>query len=97
MKKIILLLCMFLTLIGTSCDNNDDNNSGDKLPPETQTGANTVGCLVNGQVFLPKAEGILAQTPIDDPTNIRYIHTESCANNIFNIINVVGRSFLFLF
>ncbi|WP_452219187.1 DUF6252 family protein [Lacinutrix undariae] len=58
MKKIIVLLCMFLTLIGTNCDNNDDNNSGDTLPPETQVGANTVGCLVNGQVFLPKAEGI---------------------------------------
>ncbi|MGQ0738421.1 MAG: hypothetical protein ACT4OJ_05115 [Bacteroidota bacterium] len=25
----------------------------DELPPETQTGANTFGCLVNGQVFLP--------------------------------------------
>jgi hypothetical protein len=49
---------MFLTLIGTNCDSNDDNNNGDTLPPETQVGANTVGCLVNGQVFLPKAEGI---------------------------------------
>lgn len=25
----------------------------DQLPPETQTGANTFGCLVNGQVFKP--------------------------------------------
>ncbi|MGQ0738422.1 MAG: hypothetical protein ACT4OJ_05120 [Bacteroidota bacterium] len=25
----------------------------DELPPETQTGANTFGCLVNGQIFLP--------------------------------------------
>ena len=30
----------------------------DQLPPETQTGANTVGCLVNGRVFIPHAEGI---------------------------------------
>ena len=28
-------------------------NPIDQLPPETQTGANTFGCLVNGQVFKP--------------------------------------------
>jgi len=58
MKKIILLLCILPTLIATSCDNDDDSNRNDTLPPVTQSGANTVGCLVNGQVFLPKAEGI---------------------------------------
>jgi hypothetical protein len=26
-----------------------------QLPPETQTGANTFGCLVNGQPFIPKS------------------------------------------
>lgn len=55
MNKILLLLTMMLTL--SSCNKDDDNNS-DRLPPATQTGANTVGCLVNGEVFLPKAEGI---------------------------------------
>jgi hypothetical protein len=58
MKKIILLLCMLPTLIATSCENDDDSNRNDSLPPATQTGENTVGCLVNGEVFLPKAEGI---------------------------------------
>jgi hypothetical protein len=58
MKKIIYLLFLLLIICLTSCNNDDDNNSGDTLPPETQTGANTVGCLVNGEVFLPKAEGI---------------------------------------
>ncbi len=28
------------------------------MPPETQTGENTVGCLVNGKVFLPHRKGI---------------------------------------
>jgi hypothetical protein len=28
------------------------------LPPETQTGANTFGCKVNGKVLLPKSTGI---------------------------------------
>ena len=55
MKNLILLITIALTL---SCCDNDDDNSGDTLPPATQTGANTVGCLVNGQVFLPKSEGI---------------------------------------
>ena len=57
MKKLLLLLITTFTL---SCCNKDDNpfSSNDILPPETQTGANTVGCLVNGKVFLPHAGGI---------------------------------------
>jgi len=54
MKKLILLFAITQTL---NCCSSDDN-SNDTLPPATQTGANTVGCLVNGEVFLPKAEGI---------------------------------------
>jgi hypothetical protein len=54
MKQLILLLLTTFTL---SCYNSDDD-SGDQLPPETQTGANTAGCLVNGKVFLPKKQGI---------------------------------------
>ena len=54
MKNLLLLVTILVTL--SCCSNNDDN--GDTLPPETQTGANTVGCLVNGKVFLPYAEGI---------------------------------------
>ncbi len=57
MKKIFLLL---ITTLALSCCTKGDTPfaPNDQLPPETQTGANTVGCLVNGQVFLPKAEGI---------------------------------------
>lgn len=58
MKKITLYLCTICLLFVTSCNNDDDNNSGDTLPPETQIGANTVGCLINGEIFLPKQEGI---------------------------------------
>jgi hypothetical protein len=57
MKKILLLLTLTLTL---SCCNKDDNpfSSKDQLPAETQTGANSVGCLVNGEVFLPHSQGL---------------------------------------
>ena len=43
-----------------SCSLADKFNGDDKLPPETQTGANTVGCLVNGKVYLPSQRGINA-------------------------------------
>ncbi|GEM54107.1 DUF6252 family protein [Flavobacterium branchiophilum] len=59
MKNLILLFALTLTL---SCCNKDDNpsSSKDQLPAETQTGANTAGCLLNGQVFIPHQRGLNA-------------------------------------
>lgn len=57
MKNLIFLIFLiFLSLTINSCDSNNDKPKTEleKLPPETQTGANTAGCLVNGVVFLPK-------------------------------------------
>lgn len=55
MKNLILLFSIIITL---SCCNKDDYDQPktelEKLPPATQTGANTAGCLVNGVAFLPK-------------------------------------------
>ncbi len=53
MKNIFLILFLFTILY---CCSKEDN-LGD-LPPETQVGANTVGCLVNGKVLIPHDEGI---------------------------------------
>jgi hypothetical protein len=36
-------------LMTSSCK----KNNGSSLPPATQTGAHTFGCLINGQVFTP--------------------------------------------
>ena len=58
MKHFFLLLLTTITL--SCCSSDDDNNNGDQLPPETQTGANTAGCLVGGQVFLPHQRGLNA-------------------------------------
>lgn len=55
MKNILLLFTLAIVL--NSCD-KDTFAGKDQLPAETQTGANTVGCLVNGEVFLPHAGGI---------------------------------------
>ena len=36
------------------CQKKDDPNPAEQLPPATQTGANTLGCLVNGQPWTPQ-------------------------------------------
>jgi len=54
MKKTFLLL---LTTFILSCCNKDDDQPKtelEKLPPATQTGANKVGCLIDGKAFLPE-------------------------------------------
>jgi len=49
----ISLLLSFLLLSATSCNNDDNNCQGiDCLPPATQTGEGTFGCLVNGEPFV---------------------------------------------
>ena len=54
MKKILLLIGILLTL--NSCEKKDDPTLTpiEQLPKATKTGANTAGCLVNGEAFLPK-------------------------------------------
>jgi len=57
MKKItyLLFLLPFLTItLFTACDKDNDNNCKgiDCLPPATQTGAGTFGCLVNGVPYV---------------------------------------------
>ena len=52
MKNIILILITTFTL--SCCNKEDDNpqNPIDQLPLATQTGANTFGCLINGEPFV---------------------------------------------
>ncbi len=53
MKKLFLLL---VTAFVISCCSKDDNvpkTELEKLPPPTQTGANRIGCLLDGKAFLP--------------------------------------------
>ena len=50
MKKTLLLLFIMM-LAGCSTDSNSPE---DGLPPETKTGANTFGCLIDGKILLPR-------------------------------------------
>lgn len=45
------LVFLFLLLNSASCDKNNDK---DVLPPATQEGKNTFGCLINNVVWLPE-------------------------------------------
>jgi hypothetical protein len=61
MKNLILIL---ITTFSLSCCNKDEIKTPiEQLPPATTTGANTVGCLVNGEVLLPKG-GSLFGPPV---------------------------------
>jgi hypothetical protein len=53
MKYTNLILIIFL-LLACNNRNNSDNELNPKLPPETQVGANTFGCIVNGKLFYPR-------------------------------------------
>lgn len=53
MNKVLLIAIGFIFL-SISCKKNKSVRSVDQLPPETQTGANSFGCLVNGKIFKTK-------------------------------------------
>ena len=53
----IWLLLLALSSLCTSCKKDAPQDELSKLPPATQTGANTFGCLVNGKAFVPIGYG----------------------------------------
>ncbi len=58
MKKAIFTFLAFILLLSFSCKKKNIFNPEppDELPPATMTGANTFGCLVNGEVWRPYVE-----------------------------------------
>ncbi len=50
-SRFVGLIAIYLLFCLTQCKKN--GSSGPVLPPITQTGANTFGCILNGQVWLP--------------------------------------------
>ena len=54
MKTKILLFLTILSLMACSSDDATPQDPFAQLPPETQTGANTFGCIINNQVFYPR-------------------------------------------
>lgn len=52
MKTTILMLLSIFLLNG--CDKDSTKDPIFQLPPETQTGANTFGAIINGKVMIPR-------------------------------------------
>lgn len=71
MKYLLLASCLTI-LLATSCKKNKPSKpltELEKLPPITQTGANTFGCLLNGKAWIPKDNYGQASFQLDvDPT-----------------------------
>lgn len=56
---LIISSLFFITLTASKCKKDKmPTNPVDQLPPETQIGANTFGCLVDGKIFLPKGPSL---------------------------------------
>ena len=53
MKKLLFSFFVLLTFIGSKCEDDTPKNPIDLLPPATQIGANTFGCLIDGEAFTP--------------------------------------------
>ena len=49
--KQLQILAVLLLFIGCSSDSNPEEG----LPKETQTGANTFGCLIDGKLLVPRS------------------------------------------
>lgn len=60
-KLFFTLLFLFCLFTFNQCKKNK-TNPVDELPPETQTGANTFGCLVNGKAFTPGGSSLSGPT-----------------------------------
>lgn len=61
MKKLFYLLLILPLFSLTGCKDDDNNpiTPIDQLPPVTQTGANTFGCLINGEPFVVSNASLL--------------------------------------
>ena len=71
---------LLTALMGLSqCKKNDPvpNGPANQLPPATQTGANTFGCLVNGQVWTPSGS--------DGTSNYSIYYDKGYHNGTLNI------------
>src|SRR5690606_31645949 len=46
--KYLHIISVLILVLTISCSKDDDQTALEKLPPATQTGAQTFGCLING-------------------------------------------------
>jgi hypothetical protein len=54
---VLFVLAIGFTLFGMQCEKDQNIPEIDKLPPATQIGADTFGCLVDGKALIPRKKG----------------------------------------
>ncbi len=85
MKRLLsflTVLLLFICLSSSSCKKDKSKSPVDQLPPETQTGANTFGCLVDGKAFKP------AGSALSGPNlacTYQYIYLGSSSGYVFGL------------
>jgi hypothetical protein len=85
-KKLLLLALCSMLLTNMTCKKSYIEKN--ELPPITQIGANTFGCYVNGEIFLPRGNGmniIITATKSDN----RFFIKISDSFNIARMIVIV--------
>ena len=84
-----LLAFSFLLTTGMQCKKTSDTTKEEVLPAETQTGKQTFGCLVNGEVWLPKTSYVSSPLTASIQFNILSIGVRRDNENIvFGIRNL---------
>lgn len=73
MKKALLFFWLVSVFCGCSCKDDPPAPAEPTLPPITQTGENTFGCYVNGELWLPKGSFSIPSTAADYYNNSVYI------------------------
>ncbi|MGG7033994.1 MAG: DUF6252 family protein [Flavobacterium sp.] len=89
MKNLLLLLVTIFTLNSCESDNNKPKTELEKLPPATQTGRNTVGCLVNGEAMIRKGPATSSNCFYQDQLNFGLGYSMNI-NNVYKSINVAS-------
>ncbi|MDO5666126.1 MAG: hypothetical protein Q4G63_12855 [Bacteroidia bacterium] len=92
--NLFIMTALFFLVGGMGCEKEKD--AKDQLPPITQIGANTFGCLYNGKVFTPLKPDLqfMQPSPGSPIAMYGYYHdTDNYSNLIYisrgkNIINI---------
>jgi hypothetical protein len=82
-QLLIALLFAIASIAAAGCQKR--NSPTNKLPPETRDGLNTMGCLVNGHLFIPQAPSWY-QTPF----SVAYLRNTTVSDLGFNWIEKTG-------
>jgi hypothetical protein len=88
MKKHIFVLLVPLLLLAIACCKTPEPVPEPDLPPETQTGAGTIGCYINGKPWVPKPFLAIGVNPFLEVKygganpGLLYLGAETLENNV---------------